>query len=192
MISISFDFDEITQKVTNVVVTSSEGKVVKKRQAKKSKPSDGRPIVEVDANKLILSDAVVELLDAESGESRIAIQYHQVNNQETFPLIGKSEMFADKLAGNKLTKSNTVSFKGQQRTFLVQYGELFTLEKFDDGVYKLIPIESVDEVITAVQDVKEELVTEETELKELDNEINNEIQMFNDIIEDDDVDELPF
>ena len=50
--------------------------------------------------------------------------------EETFPVIGKSELFTDSTGGNRLTKSNTVSFRGTQREILLEYGKSFKLEPF--------------------------------------------------------------
>ena len=175
MLKISFEFDEVTQKVSNVVVTNPEGKAIRQKRSKKS-TGDNKPIVEVDENKIVLSDTVLEMLDADAGD-RILINYHTVDNQVTFPLIGKSESFADPQSGNKLTKSNTVSFKGRQREILLEYGSLFTLELFDEGIYKLIPIESSDEVVSASPEVKADLSTEEEELQNLnDSELDEELR----------------
>lgn len=123
MFNISFDFDEVTQKVTNIVV-SSNGQVT--TRSKRKKLDGDKPILEVDDNKIMLSDSLVTALGAEAG-TRLAISYYTIDNQNTIPLIGKSEMFADKDTGNKLTKSNTVSFKGIQRDVLVKYGSMFTI-----------------------------------------------------------------
>lgn len=93
--------------------------------------------VSVLENKLVLTQDAVNLLNASYGE-RIAINYVQVSNQETFPVIGKSDAFADPNSGNKLTKSNTVSFRGIQRDMLSQYGTNFNLELYKNKMYKLI------------------------------------------------------
>ena len=90
-------------------------------------------------NKLMLSQEAVDLLEASPGD-RISINYVQVTNQETFPVVGKSEVFGDPNAGNKLTKSHTVSFRGVQRTMLNQFGDNFGLQLYKNKMYKLIKI----------------------------------------------------
>lgn len=77
---------------------------------------------------------------------------------------------------NKLTKSNTVSFKGVQRDVLLQYGSTFTVEAFKEGIYKLIPLQSVEEILS----------TEYSELEQLDDEIDDFIE------NDNEEDNLPF
>lgn len=97
------------------------------------------PTITLLENKLLLSKEACDLLNASYGD-RVAIHYVQVTNQETFPVIGKSDAFVDPNAGNKLTKSNTVSFRGMQHTMLAQYGTEFTIELFKNKMYKLIKI----------------------------------------------------
>lgn len=124
MFTISFDFDETTKKVQNLKVVSLE---------------PGLPTVQVLENKLQLSQAAIELIGAKSGD-RLAINYWTVNNKETFPLIGKSEIFTDEDAGTKLTKSRTLSYKGQQMDVLKMYGDNFRIEPFKKGMFKLVSI----------------------------------------------------
>jgi len=130
MFTISFDFDETTKKVQNLKVVSLES---------------GLPTIQVLENKLQLSPAAIELIGAKSGD-RLSINYWTVNNEETFPVIGKSEIFTDEDSGTKLTKSRTMSYRGQQMNVLKMYGDNFTVESFKEGMFKLTPIkeESLD------------------------------------------------
>lgn len=158
MFTISFDFDETTKKITNLKVVSID----------KSLPTSDN-YIEVQDNKLKFGKEAISLLEANPGD-RIQVNYWTVNNQETFPVIGKSAIFTDITGGNALTKSDTVSFRGNQRTVLLEYGNLFKLEPFKSGMFKLVPIES-------------EIDNLEQEKKELDN-LNS--------IDDDLFDDLPF
>lgn len=124
MFTISFDFDETTKKVQNLKVVSLE---------------PGLPTVQVLENKLQLSQAAIELIGAKTGD-RLAINYWTVNNKETFPVIGKSEVFTDEDAGTKLTKSRTISYRGQQMDVLKMYGDTFRIEPFKEGMFKLVSI----------------------------------------------------
>lgn len=160
MFTISFDFDETTKKVTNLKVVSID----------KTLPTSDN-YIEVQDNKLKLGKEAVVLLEANSGD-RIQVNYWTVNNQETFPVIGKSGVFTDPSGGNSLTKSNTISFRGNQRSVLLEYGNLFKLESFKEGMFKLVPITNDDNM--------------EQEQRELDdlNTIGDEIA--------DEFDDLPF
>ena len=160
MFTISFDFDETTKKVTNLKVVSID----------KTLPTSDN-YLEVQDNKLKLGKEAIILLEANSGD-RIQVNYWTVNNQETFPVIGKSGVFTDPTGGNALSKSNTVSFRGNQRAVLLEYGNLFKLEPFKEGMFKLVPIINNDNI--------------EQEQKELDN-----LNMIGDEIADE-FDDLPF
>lgn len=174
MLKVTFDFDEVNQKILNLSVETSDNKVVAK--PKRKKVANDKAILEIDDNKIILSDKTVSLLGVQAGD-RVNVQYWTRDNQNTFPLLGKSEAFSDPNSGNKLTKSNTVSFKGIQREVLMQYGSVFEVEEtpFKPGMFKLNP---VGNDISAVEEVNEELELEEKELfniskSDLDLEIEN-------------------
>ena len=130
MFKISFNFDETSKTISNLKCEqiSQERKIV----------SNGLPIVEVGENKLIISPEALSLINVNPGD-RVSVNYIQKSKELTIPVIGKSELFADQDAGNKLTKSNTVSFKGKQRTILLEYGSIFNLKETNKkGVYQLI------------------------------------------------------
>ena len=85
--------------------------------------------IKVENNRLVLSPESVKALNATVGD-RITINYWNIDKETTFPLIGKSELFSDPTNGNKLTKSNTVSYRGTQNKILKEYGSLFKLVPF--------------------------------------------------------------
>jgi hypothetical protein len=128
MLKISFDLDEVTKKISNLKVVSVSKEILES------------PTLEVLDNKLKLSKAAIELLKVQAND-KIAINYWTVDNEETFPVIGKAEVFTDEEGGNRITRSNTISYRGQQRTILLEYGSLFTLETFKDGMFKLVKVE---------------------------------------------------
>lgn len=127
MFKISFDFDETTKTVSNVKVSTVAKPII---------PPDEAPTVLVEENKLVFSNKALELLTASAGD-RIAINYIQVDNKTTFPIIAKSTAVFDINVGNKLTKTNTVSYKGSQRDILLLHGDKFELETYKPGIFKL-------------------------------------------------------
>ena len=150
MFKISFDFNEETQKVSNFKCESVNNKP-------KAVNSNGEPIIEVADNKLIISPEALNLIEAVAGD-RIAINYKQVSKELTYPIIGKSDKFADKESGNVLSKSNTVSYRGKQRTMLLEYGCIFKLDSaIKDGVYKMTPVNDDSSTELASEDLKEEV-----------------------------------
>lgn len=127
MINISFNYHEDTNTIDNIVIKNY-----------KSFPKEVEAIVEVKENKLVISPKSVSLLQCVYGD-RISINYIQYDKELTFPVIGKSSVFADQDSGNRLTKSNTVSFRGFQRDLLLKYGNVFILEEFRDNIFRLVP-----------------------------------------------------
>ena len=99
--------------------------------------------VTVADNKLVLSKEAVKALGGVAGD-RIAVNYWTVNNETTFPVIGKSECFGDSTGGNRLTKSNTVSFRGVQRDILLEYGSFFKLIRFNN-YFKMEKVDVISE-----------------------------------------------
>ena len=75
-------------------------------------------------NKLILDPSLVNKLKAEPGD-RIEIGYRERDGLLR-PIIRIGEN------GNKLTKSNTVSFRGVQHNTLAQFGSNFWVVEIDD------------------------------------------------------------
>lgn len=126
MFSIQFDFDPGTSEITNLRVVKVGEQV-------------DDAIVTLDDNKLVLSKSAQLLLGVIPND-RITVSYYTVSPEETFPVIGKSELFTDSNGGNRLTKSNTVSFRGTQREILLEYGKSFKLEPFKN-YFKMVKLE---------------------------------------------------
>ena len=158
MLRVSFDFDEVSKKVSNVQVITTNSIVT-------SKEYD----LEVDENKIKLTASAISKLKAVAGD-RLSINYWTVDNETTYPIISKSDVFTDGANGNKVTKQGTVSFKGQQRTSLLKFGSLFTFSEFkdkkgvvQDNVFVLTPINE-----SSSKDERDFTDVEES-MKELDN-----------------------
>lgn len=138
------------------------------KKATTKKVDDSRPVITLEANKLVLTQAVVDML-AVCPDCRIDIKYKK-RDKLSVPVIGTDAAFGTK-AGNKLTKSNTVSFRGSANEKLSQYGTTFTLEETEDeGIFYLI-----GDKVPEAPEVPEEVVNIESELEianldELDNE----------------------
>ncbi len=148
MFNIQFNFNPENSEITNLRVTEINKEI--------------NAIVTVEDNKLKLSKDAVELLNVFPND-RITVNYFTVNPEETFPVIGKSELFTDNSSGNRLTKSNTVSFRGQQKDVLLEYGKSFKLEPFK-SYFKMVKIEEISE--------NDNLSEEELDLENLQENIN--------------------
>lgn len=178
MLRVSFEFDEVSQKISNLKVESAN--------AITNKSYD----LLVDENKLELTSSAINKLGAIAGD-RISVNYWTVDNQTTYPIISKSEVFTDGADGNKLTKKGTISFKGQQRTSLLKFGSLFTFSEFKDkngevkdNVFVLTPVdESSSQSENDFTDVKESM-------EELDGSRVEDV--IDEILGEDNEDALPF
>ena len=170
MLNISFNFDEVTQKVSNLKVTSLS----------KVNLDESEPLVQLMDNKIKLTPKTIEMIGAKVGD-RIQINYWTENNHNTFPLIGRSEVFTDKEEGCKLTGSNTVSFRGNKNSTLKIYGNLFKLELFKENMFKLVKVEEENDSME-----KEQKELEDLNSSEIDEEIKDIISQV------EDSDDLPF
>lgn len=99
--------------------------------------------VTVKDNKLILSKEAAKALCV-SANDRVAVHYWTVDKNNTFPVIGRADVFGS-VDGNRVTKSNTVSFRGEQKEILLGYGSQFTIEPFKD-YFKMVPFETKKDV----------------------------------------------
>ena len=178
MLRISFEFDEVSQKVSNLKVESANAIV--------SKAYDLR----VDDNKIELTSSAINKLGAIAGD-RISVNYWTVDNQTTYPIISKSEVFTDGSDGNKLTKKGTVSFKGQQRTSLLKFGSLFTFSEFRD---KNDEVKDNVFILTPVDDSSSQSENDFTDVKESMEELDGSRveDVIDEILGEDNEDALPF
>lgn len=171
MLKISFVFDEVTGAVSNVKVDGYKPKV------KEINAPCTDIDLEVQENKLKLSKNALEKLNAKA-DDRISIQYWSEGIGKATPIIGKAEAFTDRLDGNRLTAKGTVSFRGEKRATLIEFGTFFNLEEFKEGIWKLVPVK--------IEETQDDLTEEKGDAEALNNsEINNEIESIM-------ADDLPF
>ena len=146
-----------------------------KRQAKPVKvEANIEPLITLDSNKLILTTGAVDMMKI-CPDCRVDIKYKK-KDKVSVPVIGTDAAFGTK-GGNKLTKTNTVSFRGSANDKLTEYGSVFKLEPSEDeGIFYLIgdkmnkPIE--DEAI----DIEGELDLDS--LEELDIDDSSDLEGF--------------
>ena len=146
-----------------------------KRQAKPVKvEANIEPLITLDSNKLVLTTGAVDMMKI-CPDCRVDIKYKN-KDKVSVPVIGTDAAFGTK-GGNKLTKTNTVSFRGSANEKLAEYGSVFKLEPSEDeGIFYLIgdkmnkPIE--DEAI----DIEGELDLDS--LEELDIDDSSDLEGF--------------
>lgn len=135
---VSFDFDSETDSVSNVtcIVDGVEKKKKTTKKASKEVVLEEEALITLEENKLAFNNKAIQDLGIEP-ESRIIIKYEKVGKTNV-PIIGTDTSFDEEGNGNKITKSNTVTYKGKQNTILSEYGTEFTIEKHKEGIFKLI------------------------------------------------------
>ena len=115
------------------------------------------PIITLDSNKLILTQGAVDLLQV-CADCRVDIKYKK-KGKKAVPIIGTDAAFGTK-SGNKLTKSNTVSYRGSANEKLSAYGTTFKLEPTEDeGIYYLVgdKVQEENSVPDEIIDIEKEL-----------------------------------
>lgn len=136
-----YEVDETTGEIKfigkeeiTVDTATSEKKTTTKKSTTKV-DNNPNPIITLDPNKLILTQGAVDLLQV-CPDCRVDIKYKKKGNI-TVPIIGTDAAFGTK-SGNKLTKTNTVSYRGAANDKLSTYGTVFTLEPTEDeGIFYL-------------------------------------------------------
>ena len=94
------------------------------------------PLITLEANKLVLTQGAVDALNP-CDDCRIDIKYKK-KDKKLIPVVGTDAAFGTK-AGNKLTKTNTVSYRGAANDKLAAYGTVFRLEPTEDeGIFWMI------------------------------------------------------
>ena len=160
-----YDVNETTGEIKfigkeEITVDSASKSASKSSTAKKStsKVDDNpEPLITLEANKLVLTQGAVDALNP-CEDCRIDIKYKK-KDKKLVPVIGTDAAFGTK-AGNKLTKTNTVSYRGAANDKLSAYGTVFRLEPTEEeGIFYMVgdknPIEP--EVPKELVDIESEL-----------------------------------
>ena len=129
---LTLDIDPETGDTTCVNREIINSDIVDKKTKKKvskdieSVEDNPNPKVTLLDNKYILNEAAANLLGVQP-EDRIDIKY-QKQGKTTVPVIGSNESFGTK-GGNKLTNSLSVSCRGKAHDELLEFGDIFSIEK---------------------------------------------------------------
>lgn len=154
-----YDINEQTGEITYIgkEEISVDTKSTSKSSKTKKVDDNPEPIITLDTNKLILTQGAVDLLQV-CEDCRVDIKYKK-KDKRAVPVIGTDASFGTK-GGNKLSKSNTVSYRGSANEKLATYGKVFKLEPTGDkGIYYLIGDRKPEE-----KQIPEEIINIEKEL----------------------------
>jgi hypothetical protein len=174
-VTITFDIETETGTVTNVK-TQVEGEVKRRTTTTRKKEvvkelEDTVSIVR-EEGKLVFNNRAMADLKIEAGD-RIVIKYEK-GDKSLFPVIGTDFAFNEEGSGNKMTKSQTISYKGNQNTVLAEFGDEFTVEEYQDNIWKLVSLgepkvaETIEEAIEISEKVDPQLLTDDEEVYEID------------------------
>lgn len=162
-VTVIFEFDPKTELVSNLTcfIDGIEKKKTTTRTVKKKEEVMADfPIITLEENKLVLNNRTVHDMDLE-WKDRVIIKY-EVGKKGTkpFPIIGKDTSFDEEGAGNQLTKTDTVSYRGKANVILKEYGTEFTIEPYitkvyPEGVWRLMSTSGESESIT-YEEIEEE------------------------------------
>ena len=130
---------EILDETTGELITreATLGDFKEKKTTTRTRKPKGddepEPMIHVLEGKLQLNQKARELTEYEP-DMKIDIKFEK-KGRVTTPI-----MCVDENKGNRLTKTFTISCRGQKRDNLLVYGDTFTIEPYDDkeGMFKLI------------------------------------------------------
>jgi len=177
---VSFNFDPETEMVSDVKCTV-DGIEKKKKTTRKVKEVvkelESEIKITLEPNKLVFNNLAASEMQLQY-EDRVVIKWEQVNNQ-MIPVIGKDLSFGEEGSGNKVTKSNTVTYKGKANTILAEIGTEFTLTPYKDGIWRLVSLNSqagtvshpentIEQVIEEAEKIEPELLVSTDDTTEID------------------------
>jgi uncharacterized protein YabE (DUF348 family) len=137
-VTVTFDFEPEQQVVTNLVCTVDGVEKKKRTSRKKTTP----PVLEKEAiitredNRLVFNNKAFADMEL-SSDNRIILKYEKLDNIRV-PIIGTDTAFGEEGGGNKVTKNQTISYRGKVNTILAEYGTTFTIESYKNNLWKLI------------------------------------------------------
>lgn len=126
-ITYKLQIDEETGEILNTEIVKKVEKDISQ-----SKISVGEAQAILDSNKLTFNQAAVSLMKAKPGD-KIVIKYEDTS-KDICPIVGTSDAFGVS-SGNKLTKSFTISCRGSSNDELSNYGTVFILTPYKNGLF---------------------------------------------------------
>lgn len=173
---ITFDYDPETNEYKPLKQEIVKDKVQKITKAEEAEDS-AEPQITLEANKYVLNKAAATLMGVE-WENRLDIKYQPVEKGGMmFPIIGTDTAWKTK-SGNKLTKSLTVSCRGNANELLSKYGDTFTVTpwKGHEGLFVMIGNKDRSEEEPTIKDDNISIKEDENPVEDLplDTELDDE------------------
>lgn len=173
---ITFDYDPETNEYKPLKQEIVKDKVQKVTKAEEAEDS-AEPQITLEANKYVLNKAAATLMGVE-WENRLDIKYQPVEKGGMmFPIIGTDTAWKTK-SGNKLTKSLSVSCRGNANELLSKYGDTFTVTpwKGHEGLFVMIGNKDRSEEEPTIKDDNISIKEDKNPVEDLplDTELDNE------------------
>lgn len=176
-VTCTFNFDPETEAVSDLKCFIDGVEKVKKRTVRSKKETEvmeDTPLITLDASKLMFNNKAIADMNIEY-QNRIIIKYiPNPKNKKLEPFIGKDTDWDEEGAGNKITKTNSISYRGKPNSILAEFGTEFTIKETDEGVWELISLNGKPKDIQEVQETAEEIIPDlyteddnDTELDEI-------------------------
>ena len=146
-----------------ILETKLLSKKVDTEEAAPKKSVEGSPKLVLESNKYVLTDSAMALMGVHP-DDKLEIKYESSKELGKVPIIGTIEAFGLKGGGNKISKSNSVSFRGSKNEELTKYGTEFDIipHPSKDGLFILKSKSSP--VIEAAGDENINIEDEDSEL----------------------------
>ena len=120
-VKVDTDTGEMTTKCISRKIDKSNFEVSENKKTI-IKNDTSEPMLYLDSNKFTLNQSAINLTGF-NPENKITIEYGNIDGN-IIPLLK-----IDEKSGNRLTKSHTVSYRGNKNKTLSEYGSEFKLEK---------------------------------------------------------------
>jgi hypothetical protein len=176
--SVTFEFDDETKTVSKLKCFQ-DGIEQKKPTTSRKKDTpvvlEENAIITLEPNKLVFNNKAAN----EMGilyQDRIIIKYDKIKGEKIpIPIIGTDVSFDSEGSGNKLTKGNTISYRGNANTILAEYGTEFFIEPYitpayPSGIWRLKSstdnnISQYEAILDSIDEKEEDitLIAEETD-----------------------------
>lgn len=173
-VSVTFNYNPDTDSVTNVKCII-DGIEKKKKTTKKLKEVikelEEDAIITLESNKIVFNNKCVLDMDLKYGD-RLVIKWEKRDDQMV-PIIGKDVAFEEEGTGNKLTKSNTITYKGKANTILADFGSSFKIKNINDGIWELVlnnkEKPKLEDVLIDAENTNLDLIVDSDTTTEIDN-----------------------
>jgi len=170
-VTVTFSFDPDEENAVSDLTCFIDGIEKKKKTTRSTKVKEiileDEALVTLEPTKIQLNNKAVADMGIVYGE-RVIIKYEKITgSKKYFPTIGSDTSMNEEGSGNKITKTNSVAYKGKANIILAEYGTEFSVEPYKEGVWKLVsknaPVKPVtyEEVTNQAENLDFTIITDD-------------------------------